>query len=1306
MRRNLLLGPIILVCCVGMVQSADLSPSPGRIAVFADAQAPKLTLGCANPRRLGDLLRTPQRSITFLTAEQLAAPEQLSTKSFDLLVLPYGPGLPEAATDSVRSFLRAGGDFVSVGGYAFDNLYGGKANPLLELLEAPGLEEEDSIERWQSDQAGIQGADLDTLGRSIVPDSPHSGASCVRLRVPDGLPKAWYNVNQRVAGLVPGESYSASCWIRTEDVHGGFAYLAVGFYDGTGTRLSFAQNTGGTNFCGTANWRRLQCRFEVPPGTVTVRVVGNLYGYGTAYFDDFSLKWAEVGGLNTHFGQEGDQLRFSRDQIGVFDPSYRLEQAVSSHTSRHQQIVTSPCDLQASLAGYAAVGMTSPNDAVGPKPRARWTSLVQGRDSYGRLTGSLMGLTHNFNDTFKHSLWAYVGVENLDVFDGSHATFDMALQQVVDHILTGVFLHTPTSEFMLYRPGEQMRANVNLCNSGRETRDLRVIVEAMLGDRVVGADEHALSLTPGQDEAVAFELPCPRTTTETVCKLRYQLRMGQRTVDTVRTGVFVPNGREESGFPLSFKDNYFRAGGRPMMLFGVNQTGVMFGPHYENPLTWAQDYGRCRDFGFNVWRVLHVSAFADPAGYRFGTFNIGNPPERLLRRMDAAFQLAQHYNLVPMPCWHDTKGGAAVSDRELEFQAGFARRYGERYRNLSAMLYDVSNETTVDYADVPDLQRDFRAFLTRRYGHDDALRAAWQDPEASLASARYARPEGQWHSRRDRDIEVFRLYVMERWLTASINTVRDTGDTHPVTTENYVSKLPGGDPFESRRHLTFANMHHYGDWQPGYARFFGRRMQGKGHVIGEFGRNSHPGQVNFRTYCPEPEALAYFRRVTFLNAGLGAAGLFVWDVKDMRGSGFPYGIHYHSELVPKKVGYQFRNLAFFFRRFALEFQPEALWFVVPDQLLLGGRQNDLQVQLYSALTALTRTNIQFSTIRQYELPKILEHAPTAIMLPLAYILSDGDVETLVEYARNGGTVYLSGDCAFTPDREETRGHVLTTLVGIKPGHRRYPDLRYQLAPAVSAEAVRDLPAYDARPTYELNPTGADVLRQAGPFPLVCARRVGKGKVVFVNDPIELHLSEEELLPVYAEFATRAGLRPLLKAHTDSKLIALQTHTERKGALTVALNDGTQAQTVDIGDVELACPAGAQVAVHRTRSGEIVALALAGNAAIDGKPFRTSTGHLLLAALDEKDLRRSQAILALPLSRGNVGLAGIDDGLTAHVGEVVDGHWMNYERIPNGQRLEVDDLRATTMILLTRPKALKKWAGRVEDMVLKPEAMPR
>lgn len=1311
----LLLGAVI----PAIEGATDSTEGSTRIAVFADPAVVKLTAGCADPQRLADLLRTPQREVVFLDAKQLADPKQLSTKAIDLLVLPYGPSFPRAAEDSLKGFLKAGGDFVSVGGYAFDKLYGDEGDLAVELLKAPGMEDEDSATFWSADldTGGGKSGDASAVSVARVTDDPHSGNHCLQLHVPDSAPGSYYKVCQYVEGLVPGKSYKATGWIRTRDVKDGNVYFAVAFLDASGKRLSFVQDMGTRRSVGTTGWRHFECNFVLPAKTARLRVVGmfSSSGKGTAFFDDFSLKLSDRSLLNTRHGHGSRVImQFKQDQVPIFDASYRLAGAVACQTSPDQCIVTADCARQGALAGQAAVGMTCFNGPVSSKPRIRWTSLIQSHDGYGRKAGSVLGLSQNFAGIYKHSLWAYAGIENEDLFDGSHPGFAQALKEVVDHMLVGVFLHTPEPEFMTYRPGEPVKARLNVCNSGKQDRKLRVTAEIVMDGATVALQERDIAISAGEDQQLTFAFTGLKEAREVVGVLRYRLYAGDREIDTMQTGFFVPNGDEDKGLPLSFADNFFRVKGKPMMLFGVNQTGVMFSPYYENPLTWSQDYGRCRDFGFNVWRLLHILPDAQMRAIAGNTCEktpgLDYPSEAMLRRMDAVFMLAQHYDLAPMPCWYDWMPGAGASDDALRQQEVFVRIYGERYGKLAGMLYDVSNEETIGYYDTPDFNRAFRAFLTERYGNDAALRAAWGDDAATIAAATYKKPSGEWHSRKGHDTELFRIQVMERWLASSVGAAREIGDKRPVTTENYASKLPAGDAFGSRRHLTFANMHNYGDWQPGYACFFSRHMQGQGHTIGEFGAKSHPMyKKGHYAYQPLEEAPAYFRRTVFLNVGLGVAGMFVWDVKDLQDSAFYFGMSYHSEQVTKNVGYQFRNLAFFFRRFIPDYEPEELWVVIPDHFLLGGGQDTLQPHFYSLLTAMTRTNVPFSTIRQYNLPRILKDKPKAVMIPLSYILTDADVKTLTTYVERGGRVYLSGDCAFTPDRQETRRHVLADLAGVEPLSRRFPDIRCFEGPVVSASATATLPAFNACPTYELRPGSATtVLRWAGSLPLLCEHRIGKGTVAFVNDPIELHLKEDELVPIYADFARRAGLAPLVEMPVDSKLLVFRRRTANRGTLTLVLNDGEEDRTVRVGKVELACPAGTQAAVYRSKRGRISALALPASASIDGRPFRTGGGHVLLTAMDAKDLRSSQAILVLPSPEllGELGLQGIRPSLAAEIGEIVDGQWITYERIADGANLDVSKLRSTALFLLTPPEKAAVWSRQIEEMVLKPEEMDR
>lgn len=106
------------------VAASDIAPSdpPGRrVAVLREptvARAP----GHADPERLARLLRDAGFTPVFLRASDLCEPARFSKATVDLVILPCAPFFPQAAVKNFRAFLKAGGAFFSIGGYAFDGL--------------------------------------------------------------------------------------------------------------------------------------------------------------------------------------------------------------------------------------------------------------------------------------------------------------------------------------------------------------------------------------------------------------------------------------------------------------------------------------------------------------------------------------------------------------------------------------------------------------------------------------------------------------------------------------------------------------------------------------------------------------------------------------------------------------------------------------------------------------------------------------------------------------------------------------------------------------------------------------------------------------------------------------------------------------------------------------------------------------------------------------------------------------------------------------------------------------------------------
>ncbi|MBM4078917.1 MAG: hypothetical protein FJ278_04390, partial [Planctomycetes bacterium] len=249
----------------------------GRIAVFKD-NVP--VVGTASqPDYLAKTLRDAGFSVTMLSAADLADKAKLSPQAVDVVVLPYGASFPLAAAENFRAFLMAGGSFLSMGGYALDNLYGGETDSRFDnVLRCPSLEEDDAGMFWlppTKPDPSKAGPDI-----RIVPSPARTGKRSLMIHVPDATQVTWYVTGQKVEKPAVGKGYTVSCYIKTEDVRDGHgAYLAVNYLDADGKRISF-QNEGFT--LGNTDWRQAKFIARVPAKATHLTVVAVMHGHGTA----------------------------------------------------------------------------------------------------------------------------------------------------------------------------------------------------------------------------------------------------------------------------------------------------------------------------------------------------------------------------------------------------------------------------------------------------------------------------------------------------------------------------------------------------------------------------------------------------------------------------------------------------------------------------------------------------------------------------------------------------------------------------------------------------------------------------------------------------------------------------------------------------------------------------------------------------------------------------------------------------------------------------------------------------------------
>jgi len=119
---------------------AVLHRTPGLVAVkgtngavgILSADYPALP-GDSNPKAIAAALTAAGYGATLLQPGDLADPAVLTPSNFDVVVFPYGGRYPTAANASIKAYLKAGGSFLSTGGYAFDDPVGQHAPTASDL---------------------------------------------------------------------------------------------------------------------------------------------------------------------------------------------------------------------------------------------------------------------------------------------------------------------------------------------------------------------------------------------------------------------------------------------------------------------------------------------------------------------------------------------------------------------------------------------------------------------------------------------------------------------------------------------------------------------------------------------------------------------------------------------------------------------------------------------------------------------------------------------------------------------------------------------------------------------------------------------------------------------------------------------------------------------------------------------------------------------------------------------------------------------------------------------------------------------
>jgi hypothetical protein len=1164
---------------------------------------------------------------------------ELNADRFDLLIVPTGATFPVECRKALLAFLMTGGDLLCTGGYAFDNLVvrsGGWVNYRRYLDQAVEQARTTRIPNggFEDGSAGwTPGSPACTVDNAGVSDSP-----CGRVTLPSSGESRW----ERVLDVEPGRAYLIGASARTENVHGShYAFLAVYQYGEGGKLLEFrdfAQMTG------TQGWKRHEARVVIHPAALRVVFQAGLYlAAGTLWFDDVTCAPLPLEErINAHFGDPQDGLVLAPVQLTLFSPDQKLmaEQAVGVWPGWDDLKMKGP------FRGYDATAQLRQN--------ARWQPLMEARDRLGRITGAIGALVTHGSGPFTGSRWALFGVTNRDIFAGAQGP--MLLRRTLRLLAEDAAASSLTTDFAMYDRGETARITLSL-HSPRGMATVQTPVNIVLR---LDAPGRSTKVLYGERRAIRSGTPWPvslnftwKVPSDAADFIRAQASVTDasgRVVDLIETGFCVRDARiMGSGTRIRYRANAFELQAPGMQpahttLFGTDTYGNMFLSPTCSPLTWFADMKAMREHGLHMFENLQYP----PTGWKY--------TEAEWRKMDAMIQLAQRFGL-PYMAGLLIGVDVAVDDATLQAQAAMCRSFAERYRHVPGLIYYLNGDFRLDMKDLPDLRRLWNEMLRQRYGSDAALKAAWgpeavAEPLGAIPVAEYA--SALPFSERARDTRMFQALLVERWVSALTQAIREVDADHPITSEYYQRPYSGIDLRLSINGMDAANIGYFGPPRQDIAELLATikwndmRRAGKTVNLGEFGVKTHDAwtqerdPLGYHAGRTEEEQRRQLWWIVHAALGYEVSKIQNWCWSDDPDSVFPWGVAYNNPLRPKPVLRLWRNLRFVSDLIPQEYARADTVFVMPDSWRLGAPEPAAWRGIATALECLLATNVRFDVVNEAALAGLDARAPSP-QLPTA----EGDEgairpSPLTGEGKGGGEVPRLIVAPFADRMSEGTQRSLRQL------------------------AERGATVYVSSPPKSgpLAEIGASMTQE--PWSVA---RVGKGRVVISeraweampdDDAIIQHpeLTADPAKNLYLRLVELAGLEPV--AHIEAADGVWRAMVRRAGDRTlVSLFQRSDVAAAGAVSVRTASP---QRTIRWTaagrwpclvildRNGGVLGATGCGELSVNGKVLVRGTGPWTAASLDGRPLDRSERFVVSATNGGTLNIRNAMGRAVAHIVE--------------------------------------------------------
>lgn len=1343
----------MVMLAIAMVAPATRADVEGTVAIFKDEIPP--SGAASSPEHFAALLREAGFATEFVRSEQLAEAQILNRDRFDVLVLPYGASFPVRAAENFRSFLRTGGKFFSTGGYAFDNLLERTTNGW-RAYQPPTPSPLDGA-AWFYDIPAVELREHGRLTfRGFLKTDDVSGPGFAHFSVyqiaADGSLPTWRDLGQ-VRGSESWKEY------RFEfDVHPQAATVSLraGLYRCRGT--AWFDDVRLTDEAGNVlveadfekplnpdrpaprNWWR--SHKELCLGQSTVVHAGS-----NALKVTLGFEIPRVERINTRHGRPEDGLEVESTQLGVFQADYPIERASSIAAAPMQAIVNASLNLDGPVEGWAACGVVG-WDA------ARWQPLINAYNRYGRLRGAAGAMLRHYAGNWAGSSWAFFGVTNRDLFASDQPAMGETLVGVIRSLVRDTYFASLTTEHSCYRQGETARIFVPAFNGGRKAQELRVTLDVFDGEPpdpgTVAADVKKLTSPHGSQRERPMEtsegllrLPAARFARTLVVEPRrtntvtldwtlppqaadfYHLVAhlwdGTNEVDRIESGFIVQDSKViQSGPRLNFRDNYLRFGKRPLFLFGTDDWSYVFNTTRETPLQWLRDMRQRRDLGVMIYENLQVGQYFD--NLPVNRTATASQHERLSRKIDGIVQLAQQYGQVYFPGLL-IGYNAAASDADLTAQRNYCRDFARRYSDVPGLIYYLNGDYRCELSGSVTPQ--WNTFLRERYGSDAKLREAWgrfapSQPLGQIPAEDYHDWEQTWDDVSAYDRNCFRAWLMRRWNGALISGIREFDKVHPTSGEFYQLPHSGVDLPGGIDGLDLANFGFFEKPDADLAKFPAlciyndQRARGKSGGPGEYGVKTHPAwgdgkDYGYHTARTREQALELFLAIPHYALGLGASRIHNWCWKDDAHRVFPWGMVYPCDGVPKDTAYLHRNLSLLFRHFAPVYEEPEVYVLTPDSHRLGGAKwKVIDGILTSIELALATHPPGLGTLNEQwlQIPK----SAKVIFYPLPFCPPDEAYSKVLDWVKGGGVLYLSGDISYDELRRRSRTRRLEELCGVRFVAEQYPNISVNPTNA------------EAQPCLRVAAVNATVLQHAADgSPLLVEHRVGRGRVFFTPDPIELHSTltrRPQDLALYRRVLEAARVAPLPVVPDDPELRIMRVPLRDGGKVWILFNtdDSQPSRSFRVmhekTEVKLIVARRQPALLWFDSAGALRAIETQGMCWVGNEEVLCDETRGIVLSLDGKDVRRSQAVLLMPLQPGQIQWRSTAKWIepVVETGEIRGGGWLALDsqavQMNEGQmRVQVANDQALSLLLVCERATLDRWRKAVGRSVTDPASLP-